>query len=73
MEKERFQAELQAKTKEIEALLTRYLPEEKGYQKTVLETMNYSLMEETASHDDAGNIPAFRRQWNCDRAVYGSH
>ena len=45
MEKERFQAELQAKTKEIEALLTRYLPEEKGYQKTVLEAMNYSLME----------------------------
>ena len=44
MEKERFQAELQAKTKEIEALLTRYLPEEKGYQKTVLEAMNYSLM-----------------------------
>ena len=44
MEKERFQAELQAKTKEIEALLTRYLPEDKGYQKTVLEAMNYSLM-----------------------------
>ena len=44
MEKDRFQAELQAKTKQIEELLTRYLPEEKGYQKTVLEAMNYSLM-----------------------------
>ena len=44
MEKDRFQAELQAKTKQIEELLTRYLPEEKGYQKTVLEAINYSLM-----------------------------
>ncbi|MBO4976623.1 MAG: polyprenyl synthetase family protein [Lachnospiraceae bacterium] len=44
MEKDRFQAELHAKTKQIEGILTRYLPEEKGYQKTVLEAMNYSLM-----------------------------
>ncbi|MBQ8231045.1 MAG: polyprenyl synthetase family protein [Lachnospiraceae bacterium] len=44
MEKDRFQAELQAKTKQIEELLKKYLPEEKGYQKTVLEAMNYSLM-----------------------------
>ena len=44
MEKDRFQAELHAKTKQIEGILTSYLPEEKGYQKTVLEAMNYSLM-----------------------------
>jgi len=39
-----FKEMLRAKTQEIEALLTEYLPEEKGYQKTVLEAMNYSLM-----------------------------
>lgn len=44
MENDRFKEMLQEKTKQIEALLTRYLPEETGYQKTVLEAMNYSLM-----------------------------
>ena len=32
------------KVKEIETILRRYLPEEKGCQKTVLEAMNYSVL-----------------------------
>lgn len=39
-----FKEAMNQKTEEIEAILNRYLPAEQGYQKTVLEAMNYSLM-----------------------------
>ncbi len=42
-EKETFKEELEARTKEINACLEAYLPEEKGEQKTLLEAMNYSV------------------------------
>lgn len=44
MEIQEFQTVLQDKTAAIEALLKSYLPKEEGYQKTVIEAMNYSLM-----------------------------
>lgn len=44
MEECRFREELAQKTGRIEELLKGYLPAEEGYQKTVLEAMNYSLM-----------------------------
>ena len=31
-------------TDEAEQIITSYLPEEKGYQKTVIEAMNYSFL-----------------------------
>ena len=34
---------LKEKTEEIEKILREFLPGEEGYQKTVLEAMNYSL------------------------------
>lgn len=39
-----FQAEYKKKTEEIEQVITAYLPEEEGYQKTVMEAMNYSFL-----------------------------
>ena len=36
--------ELEEKTQEMEALLKQYLPKVEGYQKTVLEAMNYSVL-----------------------------
>ncbi len=39
-----FKQELQQKVAEIEEILKRYLPEETGYQKTVIEAMNYSVL-----------------------------
>ncbi len=39
-----FQTELKGRIAETQELLMRYLPEEKGYQKTVLEAMNYSVL-----------------------------
>lgn len=38
-----FNEQLTAKVKQIENILADYLPEETGYQKTVLEAMNYSV------------------------------
>lgn len=38
-----FKEELRQKTEEIEKLLTGYLPKEEGFQRTVLEAVNYSV------------------------------
>lgn len=40
---EEFKKELEVRTQEINALLEQYLPEEKGYQKTIFEAVNYSV------------------------------
>ena len=39
-----FKEELTKRTEEIEALLKKAAPKEEGYQKTIFEAMNYSLM-----------------------------
>ena len=68
-----FKETLAEKTVHAEDVLTKYLPEEKGYQKKVIESMNYSvlaggkrlrpiLMEESfrlfgAFYGGAGNDP----------------
>ena len=39
-----FKEELRTKTEKIEKLLTTYLPQETGFQKTVLEAVNYSVL-----------------------------
>ncbi len=44
MEEQIFQTLLQEKTLAIEEIIKGYLPEETGYQKTVLEAMNYSVV-----------------------------
>lgn len=44
MEEQTFQTLLQEKTLAIEEIIKGYLPEETGYQKTVLEAMNYSVV-----------------------------
>ncbi|MCC8142345.1 MAG: polyprenyl synthetase family protein [Lachnospiraceae bacterium] len=36
--------EIDRRTAQVEAVLTQYLPEETGYQKTVIEAMNYSFL-----------------------------
>ena len=42
-EKETFKKELDERTKEVNALIEGYLPEEAGAQKTIFEAMNYSM------------------------------
>ncbi len=39
-----FKNEMEVKVQEIEQILRAFLPEETGYQKTVLEAMNYSML-----------------------------
>ena len=36
--------EIQKRTEEIDSIIEQYLPVEKGYQKTVMEAMNYSIL-----------------------------
>lgn len=38
------QKQIQEKAKEIERVIAKYLPREEGFQKTVIEAMNYSLL-----------------------------
>ncbi len=44
MEAEVFKELLEQKTDEIEAIIKKFLPTETGYQKTVIEAMNYSIL-----------------------------
>lgn len=65
-----FKEELGLKTEQIERILSEHLPSEEGYQKTVLQAMNYSvagggkrlrpmLMSESAAlFDDTEKVPA---------------
>lgn len=39
-----FKEQMQEKTEHIETVIRQYLPKEQGYQKTVLEAMNYSIL-----------------------------
>lgn len=39
-----WESRLQERAARVESVIQKYLPEEKGYQKTVLEAMNYSVM-----------------------------
>ncbi|MBD5455390.1 MAG: polyprenyl synthetase family protein [Lachnospiraceae bacterium] len=39
-----FKAQLQEKTEHIESVIRKYLPAQEGYQKTVLDAMNYSIL-----------------------------
>ena len=42
--KEEFTVQMKRKVAEIEEILKRYLPEAEGYQKVIMEAMEYSLM-----------------------------
>ena len=42
-------AEIQTRVDEIEQIIKRYLPEEEGWQKTIMEAMNYSILREKTS------------------------
>lgn len=37
-------AEIQTRVDEIEQIIKRYLPAEEGWQKTIMEAMNYSIL-----------------------------
>ena len=68
-----FKETLAEKTVHAEDVLTKYLPEEKGYQKKVIESMNYSVLaggKRLRGFD--GRLPVvWRELCNCG-AFYGS-
>ena len=58
-----FKEELGKRTQEIEMILSACAPKEEGYQKTIFQAMNYSLMRQTSASDaDSGDLPAVWRQ-----------
>ena len=66
----------QEKVIEIEQLLRKYLPVQSGYQKIITEAMEYSLMaggKRLRPMMMQGSIPAFWRNNESDRTVYGSN
>ena len=78
-----FNEELEIKVKYIDSVIEKYLPEEKGYAKTVIEAMNYSirsggkrirplLMFEAYRHDlPCMDDDEYRRGRKTTHAVYG--
>ena len=63
------------KVKEIEEILKSYLPEQNGYQRIIMDAMEYSLMagrQASASDADAGDLPIVWWNRKGNRAVYGS-
>lgn len=39
-----FKTEMAERTAQIEQIIKKYLPKEEGYQKTIMEAMNYSVL-----------------------------
>ena len=69
--KEEFTIQMKTKVAEIEEILKRYLPEAEGYQKGIMEAMEYSL-EKTPADADAGDLQTFWRRTGDIKAFYGS-
>ena len=64
-------AEIGRHTDEAEQIITSYLPEEKGYQKTVIEAMNYSFLAGGNRLRPILMLEPYRRKIESNRAVYG--
>lgn len=62
--KEEFTIQMKTKVAEIEEILKRYLPEAEGYQKVIMEAMEYSLMaggKKTPADADAGDLQTLEK------------
>ena len=72
--KEEFTIQMKMKVAEIEEILKRYLPEAEGYQKVIMEAMEYSLMAggKDSTDADAGDLQTFWRRTGDIKAFYGS-
>ena len=64
-----FNEELEIKVKYIESVIEKYLPEEKGYAKTVIEAMNYSIR--SGGKRIRPLLDEYRRGRKTTHAVYG--
>lgn len=70
-----FRTEMAERTAQIEQIIKKYLPKEEGYQKTIMEAMNYSVLaggKRLRPDADAGDLPPVWRKIRGDRTVHGS-
>ena len=68
--KEEFTIQMKMKVAEIEEILKRYLPEAEGYQKVIMEAMEYSLM--AGGKRLRPMLQTFWRRTGDIKAFYGS-
>ena len=69
-----FNDEMKKRVTEIKSIIEKYLPQEEGFQRTLLEAVNYSMLvggKKAASASDAADLCDVWRQERGDRAVYG--
>lgn len=71
-----FKEEYTDRVEKIEKILKKYLPEKKGYQRTIMEAMEYSLMaggKRLRPMLWMGELQTVWRRRSCNRTVYGCH
>jgi len=56
-----FKTEMAERTAQIEQIIKKYLPKEEGYQKTIMEAMNYSVLAGGKRLRPKGRWPNVRR------------
>ena len=69
-----FKEQMDLRTQEVQCIIEKYLPEEEGFQKTLLEAVNYSMTaggETFEATADAGDVPDVRRQHRGGGAFHG--
>lgn len=71
-----FKEEYTSKKEQIEEILKEYLPPKEGYQKIIMEAMEYSLMaggKRLRPMLMMGDVPSVRGDRRYNPSVYGSH
>ena len=70
-----FKEEYTDRVEKIEKILKKYLPEKKGYQRTIMEAMEYSLMAggKRLRPMLMWELQTVWRRRSCNRTVYGCH
>ena len=66
-------AEIQTRVDEIEQIIKRYLPEEEGWQKTIMEAMYSCRWKKTSPDVDVGDLSSVWWKIKSDRAFYGGN
>ena len=69
-----FKTEMAERTAQIEQIIKKYLPKEEGYQKTIMEAMNYSVLAggKRLRPMLMQDLPPVWRKIRGDRTVHGS-
>lgn len=71
-----FDEQMKKRVTEIKSIIQKYLPQEEGVQRTLLEAVNYSMLvggKKSPPASDAAGVCDVRRKIACCTALYGSN